>query len=191
MDRPTVFVVGGSAGSIEALLKILPVLPADLPVPILVVVHIPPDRDSGLAGLFQEKCALSVREARDKEPLGAGTVFFAPPDYHLQVEEDGYISLSCDEPRLFSRPSIDVLFESAADAFGDRVTGIILSGANHDGAQGLRAILAGGGHGLVQSPADARTPVMPLAALAICPTAEVRGADEIAEQLKARCGNGN
>ena len=191
MNSPAIIVMGGSAGSIEALSKILPALPGDFPVPVLVVVHIPPDKNSGLASLFRGKCTVSVHEARDKQPLDAGTVYFAPPDYHLQVEAEGYISLSYDEPLLFSRPSIDVLFESAADSFGKNVIGVVLSGGNNDGAQGLQTILARGGQGLVQSPSEALTPTMPQAALKACPSADVRAAEEIAEQLKARCGNGN
>jgi two-component system chemotaxis response regulator CheB len=190
-NTPAAIVLGGSAGSLEALSKILPALPADFPAPILIVVHLPADRDSILADLFGDKCALSVREAHDKEPLCAGSVYFAPPDYHLQVEPDRHLSLSYDEPRLFSRPSIDVLFESAADVFGDALIGIVLSGGNSDGALGLKAIVDAGGLALVQSPRDAQTSAMPEAALGACPTAEVVEADRIAGLLKARCDYGN
>lgn len=188
--NPAAIVIGGSAGSIEALSKVLPALPGDFPVPILVVVHLPPDKDSVIANLFRDKCALSVHEARDKEPIEHGSVYFAPPDYHLQIETDRHISLSYDEPRLFSRPSIDVLFESAADVYGDQLIGIILSGGNSDGAQGLKTILAEGGFALVQSPGDAQTTAMPEAAIEACPTAEVVPADKMASLLKARCGYG-
>jgi two-component system chemotaxis response regulator CheB len=188
---PAAIVIGGSAGSIEALSKILPALPAEFPVPILIVIHIPPERDSVIAGLFQGKCALAVREARDKEPLTAGTVYFAPPDYHLQVETNRHISLSYDEPRLFSRPSIDVLFESAADVYADALIGIVLSGGNSDGALGLKAILAEGGQAFVQTPEDAQNAAMPESALSACPAAEAIPADQMADLLKARCGHGN
>lgn len=190
MDTPAALVIGGSAGSLEALSKILPALPGDFPLPILVVVHIPPDKDSVIVSLFQDRCALAVREARDKEPLSAGTVYFAPPDYHLQVEPDHHISLSYDEPRLFSRPSIDVLFESAADVFGENLIGIVLSGGNSDGALGSKAISGGGGQVFVQSPSEAQTSAMPEAASQACPAAEVLEAAKMVEKLKARCGYG-
>ena len=107
-------VIGASAGAVEALSVILPALPAGYPVPVAVVVHLPPDRPSIMAELFAARCRVAVREAEDKEPLVPGTVYFAPPDYHLLVEAAGHLSLSSEEPVRFSRPSIDVLFESAA-----------------------------------------------------------------------------
>ena len=184
MDRPAAIVMGGSAGSLEALSKILPALPGDFPVPILVVVHIPPDKDSIIAGLFRDKCALNAREARDKEPLEGGTVYFAPPDYHLLVEEDRSVSLSVEEPVLFSRPSIDVLFESAADVYGDKLIGVILTGANPDGANGLKTLCEAGGMAVVQSPQNAQAPFMPEAALKACPTAHVLDIEQIAPFLQ-------
>ncbi|WP_040308614.1 chemotaxis protein CheB, partial [Asticcacaulis biprosthecium] len=137
-------VIGASAGGVEALSAILPRLPADYPLPVMVVIHLPPDRRSLMAKLFDAKCAMSVREADDKEPIARGTVYFAPPDYHLLVETDRRLSLSSEEPVLFSRPAIDILFETAADAYGPGLVGIILSGANEDGAAGLKAVRAAG-----------------------------------------------
>ncbi|MBN8849606.1 MAG: chemotaxis protein CheB, partial [Sphingomonas sp.] len=137
--------IGASAGAVEALSAILPRLPADYPLPVLVVVHVPADRRSVLATLFQSKCRIAVREAEDKEPVVPGTVYFAPPDYHLQVEADRTLSLSADDPVLYSRPSIDVLFESAADAYGAALAGVVLTGANQDGARGLAAVAEAGG----------------------------------------------
>lgn len=177
-------VMGGSAGALDALSRILPRLPGDYALPILVVVHLPPDKDSVLAELLQSKCALKVREAEDKEDIQAGTAYFAPPDYHLQVEPDGYVSLSYDAPQLFSRPSIDVLFESAADVYGPALIGVILSGANNDGAQGLKAVALAGGAALVQAPGSAYAGAMPAAALEECPAAEVLSPEEIVEYLK-------
>ena len=116
-------VIGASAGALEALSVILPSLPADYGLPVIIVVHVPPDKKSLLAELFQAKCGIEVREAEDKEPIRGGTAYFAPPDYHLLVETDKSLSLSDDEPVLFSRPSIDVLFESAADAYGPSLIG--------------------------------------------------------------------
>lgn len=182
--EPEAVVIGASAGALDALSAILPVLPADLRMAILVVVHVPPDRRSALADLFQAKCRLSVEEAEDKEPINAGTVYFAPPDYHLLVEVDKSVSLSSDEPVLFSRPSIDVLFESAADAYGPALIAIVLTGANSDGANGLQAVVEAGGTALVQDPGTAFSSAMPEAAIRMCPGARVMSLEAIAEYLK-------
>lgn len=176
-------VIGTSAGAIEALSKILPPLPADYPLPILVVIHLPPDRQSIVAELFQAKCQLQVKEAEDTEKIESGTVYFAPPDYHLLVEHDHRLSLSSEEPVLFSRPSIDVLFESAADAYGPSLLGIVLTGANSDGAEGLRAVGATGGQTVVQRPDSALESAMPEAALKACPDALPLDLNEISEYL--------
>lgn len=177
-------VIGVSAGGIKALGVILPTLPADYPVPILIVIHLPPSRKSIIADLFEEKCALEVREAEDKEALSPGVVYFAPPDYHLLVEADHSISLSSEEPVMFSRPSIDVLFETAADAYGENLVGIILTGANPDGAQGLKAVAAAGGRVIVQSPGNAYATAMPEAALQSCPEAMAMELEDIAVYLQ-------
>lgn len=168
---PRAVVIGASAGAIQALSEILPALPADFPLPILIVVHVPADRDNILASLFEKKCRMAVREAEDKEPALGGVIYFAPAGYHLLVEEEGTLSLSSDEEVMYSRPSIDVLFESAADAYGSAVIGIILTGANSDGAKGLKAIAAAGGTALVQDPATAYASAMPRAALSECASA--------------------
>lgn len=181
--RPRAVVIGASAGAIQALSLILPELPADFPLPVLVVVHVPADRDNILAPLFAARCRMAVREAEDKEPALAGTIYFAPPDYHLLVETDGSLSLSSDEPVLYSRPSIDVLFESAADAFGEALAGVILTGASTDGAAGLKTICDAGGLALIEEPETAYADTMPLAAIAACPTARVLTLDAIAEYL--------
>jgi two-component system chemotaxis response regulator CheB len=177
-------VIGASAGALEALSVILPALPAQFALPMMIVVHVPPDRHSILAELFQPKCRVPVREADDKEPIIPGTVYFAPPDYHLLVERDRSLSLSNDEPVLYSRPSIDVLFESAADAYGRGLIAIVLSGANQDGAAGLRAVVDAGGIAIVQSPHDALAAAMPEAAMAMSPTAQVLPLEDIAAYLQ-------
>lgn len=176
-------VMGASAGAVEALSTILPSLPAGFGLPIVIVVHVPPERRSIMADLFRAKCLLAVREAEDKEPLIAGTVYFAPPDYHLMIEADRSLSLSNDEPVLFSRPSIDVLFESAADAYGPDLTAIVLTGANHDGARGLRAVADAGGTVIVQDPDSAFASAMPIAALEMCADARVMQLPAIADYL--------
>lgn len=180
---PEAVVIGASAGALQALSAILPALSADFPLPIMIVVHVPPDRRSILSELFQSKCRIRVKEAEDKEPIAAGTIYFAPPDYHLLVEAGRTLALSSDEPVLFSRPSIDVLFESAADVYGAGLVGVVLTGANHDGAMGLLAIAEAGGTALVQEPGDAFASAMPEAALATVPGASVLRVQEIAGRL--------
>jgi len=177
--------IGASAGAIQALLHILPALPADFALPLLVVIHLPPGRRSELASLFAGKCRLSVGEGEDKAPILPGTVTFAPPDYHMLVEHGGTISLSRDEPVFFSRPSIDVLFETAADAYGPGLVGVVLTGANEDGARGLRAVGEAGGTTIVQDPATAYARAMPEAALRLSRRARVLSLDGIAAELLA------
>lgn len=181
---PEAVVIGASAGAVEALSCIFPALPAEYPLPVLSVVHTPPDRRSAIAELFQAKCRVRVKEAEDKEPLCSGTIYFAPPNYHLLVESDRRLSLSSDEPVLFCRPSIDVLFESAADAFGPNLVGIVLTGANSDGARGLAAVCAAGGMGIVERPDLAQVPTMPLAAFEACKGAQAMTLETIAEYLR-------
>jgi two-component system, chemotaxis family, protein-glutamate methylesterase/glutaminase len=158
-------VIGGSSGALDALGVILPALPRDLLVPLAIVLHVPPSKPNGLVDLFRRATALGVKEAEDKEPLSPGTVYFACPSYHLLVERGRHFSLSVDEPVHFSRPAIDVLFESAADAYGQALAGVLLSGANEDGAHGLACILAAGGTTLVQDPDTALARQMPDSAL--------------------------
>jgi len=178
--RAEAVVIGASAGALEALSAILPALPAGYGLPLMIVVHVPPDKKSLLAELFQAKCAIEVREAEDKEPLRGGTAYFAPSDYHLLVEEDRSLSLSSDEPVLYSRPSVDVLFESAADAYGPGLVAIVLTGANEDGAKGLMAVAEAGGLAIVQNPRAAYASQMPEAAIVKCPGAQVLSLQEIA-----------
>jgi two-component system chemotaxis response regulator CheB len=157
--------IGGSAGALDALSQILPALPATFPVPIVLVVHIPPGRPNYLPEVLGSMCALRVKEAEDKEPLERGTVYTAPSDYHLLVEKQRVLSLSVDEPVLYSRPAIEVLFDSAADAFGEHLAGVLLAGGSEDGARGLAHIKLAGGITLVQAPSTAPVRTMPQAAL--------------------------
>lgn len=184
-DRPpAAVVIGASAGALEALSSMLPLLPPDFPLPILIVVHIPPDKRSVLAELFEAKCQIEVVEVEDKEPIKPGTVYFSPPDYHLLVEGEDRLALSSEEPVLFSRPSIDVLFESASDVWGERLISIILTGANSDGAKGVKAVSAAGGTVIVQDPGEASASAMPEAAIAAAPAAIVMRLNEIAVYLR-------
>ena len=178
-------VIGGSAGSVEALTVLLPALPATLRAAVLVVLHLPRNRPSLLCQIFRSRCALPLREAQDKEPIVPGTVYFAPPDYHLLVDNGPALALSVDARVHYSRPSIDVLFESAADLYGSALVGILLSGANQDGARGLAAIEAHGGLALVQSPDSASVRTMPESALARTTAPRVLAPQHMAEFLNA------
>ena len=176
-------VIGASAGALDAVGVILSALPAEYPLPVMIVVHIPPARENIIPALLQPRAALTLKEAEDKEPILPGHAYFAPPDYHLLVEQDKILSLSNEEPVLFSRPSVNVLFESAADAYGEGLIGVVLTGANDDGAAGLRAIAAAGGTALVQDPEDAYAPYMPESAIRACPGAEIFSLPDLAARL--------
>ena len=181
--RIDAIVIGASAGGIEALMTLLPGLGATLSIPIFIVLHLPRDRPSLLPEIFAPKCPLMVCEAQDKEPVRPGTVYFAPPDYHLLIDEGPRLALSCDEPVNYSRPSIDVLFESAADVYGPRLLGIILTGANEDGAAGLAAVHSAGGISIVQQPHSAQVKSMVLSALNRNPASHVLGLEGISALL--------
>ncbi len=178
-------VIGASAGAVQALQAVLPALPPNYALPVLVVVHVPPDRSNVLLPLFQAKCRITVKEAEDKERAVGGVIYFAPSDYHLLVEADGSLALSMDEAVNYSRPSIDVLFESAADAYGSGLAGVILTGANNDGAAGLKAVMDAGGVGIVEDPSDAYASAMPHAALEACPAATTMSLNTIALYLSS------
>lgn len=177
-------VIGASAGALEALSVVLPALPAGFACPVFVVVHVPPDRESLLANLLQSKCGVPVKEAEDKEPIVAGTVYLAPPGYHLLVETVTSLALSSDEAVMFSRPSIDVLFETAADAYGPDLTAVVLTGANEDGSAGALAVENAGGTVLIQDPAAAVAAAMPLSAIRKCAAGRVMSLNSIAAFLK-------
>ena len=145
-------IIGGAARGVDA----------------LIGLHIPSDRDSRLAELFAARVALPVREARDKEPIQPGTVYFAGPGYHLSIESDRSFSLSCEPPVHFARPAIDVLMESAADVYGPALAGVLLTGANHDGADGMARIKDCGGLTVVQDPNEAQASTMPEEAIRRC-----------------------
>jgi two-component system chemotaxis response regulator CheB len=165
MRRIEAVIIGASAGGFEALLAVLKGLPASYPMPLVVVLHLPENHDSRLAELFGLRLPLQAREARDKESLAAGTVYFAPSGYHLSIENDRSFSLSCEDRVSYARPSIDVLFASAADAYGKSLAGILLTGANYDGAAGLSGMRLAGSLTIVQDPATAEVSTMPEAAL--------------------------
>lgn len=181
--------IGASAGGVEALGQLLSALPPGYPAAVAIVLHIPPDRASLLAELYGTRCALPIKEVEDKEAIQAGTVYFAAPDYHMLVEPDRSFSLSYDEAVNYSRPSIDLLLESAASAYGEHLLGIVLTGASNDGAQGLAAVRELGGTAWVQDPAEARASAMPSAAIETAGADRVLGLREMASSLAKLSGS--
>ncbi len=181
-------VIGASAGGVDALLVLLAGLPAGWRLPIVAVLHLPEAHESRLAEVFRARVSIAVHEAQDKAPLAPATLYFAPPGYHLSIERDRRFSLSCEPPLHWSRPAIDILMHSAADAYGSALAGLLLTGANEDGAAGLARIHRAGGLTAVQDPSEAQMATMPLAALAqhrpdhILPLRELR---ELLMQLDA------
>ena len=166
--RIEMVVIGGSAGGVDALVGLVPALPAGFGAAVASILHVPPDRDSRLAELFAPRAALPVREAQDKEPIQPGTVYFAGSGYHLSIEQDRSFSLSCEPPVQFARPAIDILMESAADVYGPALAGILLTGANYDGAEGMCRIRERGGLTIVQDPEEAQASTMPEEAIRRC-----------------------
>ena len=161
-------VIGGSAGGVDALVALLPTLPGNFRPAVACILHVPADRESRLAELFDARTTLPVVEARDKQPIEAGKVYFAGPGYHLSIEDDRSFSLSCEAPVHFARPAIDVLMESAADVYGEKMVGILLTGANYDGADGMCRIREQGGLTIVQDPQEAQSNTMPQEAIRRC-----------------------
>ena len=168
----SVVAIGTSWGGLAALTRLLGGLPADFGIPVVVVQHRSNDSERLLSQLLQDATDLRVCEIEDKDELAAGTVHLAPANYHVLIEE-GYASLSIEEPVRFSRPSIDVMLTSAADTYRSAAIGVVLTGANEDGARGLAQIVSRGGRALVQDPKTAEIPIMPAAAIRAVPTAEV------------------
>lgn len=180
--RWAVVVIGASLGGLDAVTALLAGLPADFPVPVVVVQHRGCDTQGLLVKSLQQHCALPLREPDDKEALLARQVYIAPADYHMYLEDGGF-SLSTDAPVNYSRPSIDVLFESAADAYGNKTIAVILTGANEDGAQGAARIKKRGGFLIVQDPVTAESATMPAAAIAAAKPDAILPLEEIAGYL--------
>lgn len=182
MTGTSIIVVGASWGGLVALGRLIGGLPVDLEVPVAVVQHRSRHADNLLAGLLQEVTMLKVVDVEDKEPLLPRSIYIAPANYHLLVD-DGHFSLSTEAMVRFSRPSIDVTFISAADTYPGSTIGVILTGANDDGARGLRHIVDRGGRAVVQDPTTAESPMMPNAAQLAVPEADVVPLDGIAQHL--------
>ena len=175
-------VIGTSWGGLHALRRVLGGLPANFDLPVVVVQHRHRDSDHLLVSLLQDHTALTVHEIEDKTPLAPGGVYVAPAEYHVLVEV-GQLQLSTEEPVRFSRPSIDVALETAAEAYGRSAIGVVLTGANDDGAAGLAAVRRRGGMAIVQDPATAEGPAMPAAAIASAAPQWVLPIEAVAERL--------
>ncbi len=183
LTRYQIITIGGSAGAMAALSQLLPVFPAGYPLPIVIAQHLHPWQDDYHLEHFGDQCALPVKEARDKEAVEAGNIYFAPPNYHLLINDDKTFSLSIDDKVNYARPSIDVLFESVVDVYAPWIVGVILTGANNDGAEGLRLIKEKGGVTIVQDPQTAESAYMPKAALAVAKVDYVLSLTEIGQLL--------
>lgn len=175
-----VLLIGGSAGSLNVLLKVLPELTADLLLVIVIIVHRKNTPDTALAELLASRTTLPVKEIEDKQPLKAGRIYLAPADYHILFENNGSVSLDVSEKVNFSRPSIDVAFESAAYVYKQRLTALLLSGASADGTKGLLEIKNQKGYIAVQEPSTAESPYMPQQALNLIPACPVLAPEQMA-----------
>ncbi len=182
-------VIGVSAGGLKALVKLFADLPSNFPIPILVTQHLHPSEDSYLATLLGRITQLEVKEAGDKDEIKPGVIYLAPPNYHLLIERKKTISLSSDEKVNFSRPSIDVMFESATNAWGTGLIGIILTGASSDGSEGITKIKAAGGFTIAEAPATAEYPLMPQSAIDTGAIDLVLTLDKIGEFIINLAGN--
>ncbi|MBN2002499.1 MAG: chemotaxis protein CheB [Anaerolineae bacterium] len=176
-------VIGASAGGTAAFRQLLPMFPAHYPIPMVIAQHLHPMQENTLILHFNTLCNLTVKEADEKEAIKPGHVYFAPPNYHLLIESDRTFSLSVDAKVNYSRPSIDVLFECAADVYAPHLIGVVLTGANNDGAHGLQSIQEGGGLAIVQDPSTAEVAYMPQAALTATQTRHVLSLHDIGNLL--------
>lgn len=186
--KPDVIAVGASAGGVDALKVILSAFKRPSKVAILVVLHFHPEGPNLLPGLYNDHCDFFVKEAESGETFLPETIYIAPPDYHLSAEDNFTLSLSSEPPVNFSRPSIDVLFESVAISYGEKAAGVILTGASHDGAQGMLKIQTHGGKTFVQDPKEADYPVMPQATLDLISPTKVLPLKELSQFLAQLSG---
>lgn len=184
---PELVLIGASAGGIQALKKLLPALNEEFPFAVVIILHRLKNVVSSLNEVLQHLHPAPVQEIFDKQSILPGTIYIAPANYHLLLEKDRLFCLSYDEPVNFSRPSIDVTFASAAESHGPATLGILLTGANADGAYGLLRIMESGGEAWVQDPEEAEVSRMPEAGIQTCPDARVMTLDQMAAELNKRC----
>lgn len=178
-----ILVIGGSWGGLQASLSILSGLPADFKIPIILVLHRLKNFESNLQGIYRNKLSLQVKEIEEKEKIEEGCVYIAPSNYHVLLERDQTFSLDVSEHENYSRPSIDVTFSSAAEVFGNKTMGILLSGASKDGSRGLKSIQEEGGLTIVQDPGEAEVATMPAAAISLVPGCRIYTLKRIHEFL--------
>ncbi len=181
--KPKAIVIGSSAGGLNALKEIFSVLDSRFSIPIIVVQHVSPHSDNYITTYLNKICAITVKEADEKEPIEGGKIYFAPPNFHLLIEEDNTISFSTEERVNFARPSIDILFETAVFAYGSNIVGIILTGANNDGAKGMKLINQYKGVTIVQDPKTAEVDTMPNCAIAATKIDHILSLKEIGKLL--------
>lgn len=189
IKKSGIVIIGGSAGSLTVLLLVLPLLYKALPVPVVLVTHRHSGSDILLESLLSARASLPVRDIEEKERPKPGVIYIAPADYHLLFEPDGSFALDSSEKVNYSRPSIDVTFQSAARAYGQRAIGILLSGANADGADGLYEIQQHGGAAIVQDPATAEVDYMPRAALQLFTPAHISRPADMAALIDTLANN--
>ncbi|RHX79266.1 chemotaxis protein CheB [Leptospira yasudae] len=176
-------VVGVSSGGLNAMKTIFSALPADYEIPLIVVQHLSPRSDGEWIRILGRSSRIKIKEADEKETIEGPAVYVSPPNYHLLIEKNRTFSLSADERVNFARPSVDVLFESASEVYGEALIGIVLTGANSDGANGMKKIKANGGLAIVQDPTTAEAPFMPEAAIRACSVDHVLSLEKISEFL--------
>lgn len=179
MKKYSAIVVGTSSGGMDALASLIPMLPKNFSLPIIVVQHLSPTSDDYLSQYLNELSPINVKEAHDKQKFFSGNVYIAPSNYHLLIEREGVFSLSVDDKNQWSRPSIDILFKSAADAYEEKLIGVLLTGGNADGRDGLKSIKEAGGLIIAQDPSQAATPYMPQEAINSFPVDHILGLNEI------------
>ncbi|MFP5079314.1 chemotaxis protein CheB [Pedobacter sp. JCM 36344] len=178
-------VIGGSAGSLDVLLRVLPILDTALSFPIIIVIHRKHDSDSLLPNLLSSRTRLTVKEVDEKEPINAGTIYVAPSNYHLLIEQDRTFSLDYSEKINYSRPAIDVTFQTAAEVYRTKLACLLLSGSNSDGVNGLKTVKAWGGLALIQDPDSAQVGYMPAQAKLHVKIDEVLSIENIGEFINS------
>lgn len=176
-------VIGASAGGMDAINRLLKNLEASFKLPVMIVQHTSPDSDNYFVMYIQEKTCLVVKEVTSGDNISDGTVYVAPPNYHILVEKDKRLTLSTEEKINYSRPSIDILFETAAEVYYENLIGIILTGASSDGSLGLKKIKQLGGYCIVQNPKNAEHKLMPESAIRIANPDKILDIEEISEFL--------
>jgi two-component system chemotaxis response regulator CheB len=181
MKKCEAFIIGGSAGSLDVLLKVLPLINVAIKFPIVIVIHRKHGADSLLPELLSTRTKLKVKEVDEKEPLTAGTIYIAPSDYHLLIEQDRSFSLDYSEKINYSRPAIDATFQTAAEVYKDKLACLLLSGSNADGVNGLKSVKLWGGTTLIQDPSTAQVAYMPAHAQANVKIDRVLSIEDIVE----------